>query len=122
MSSNKTTNYQLHSWEPGDDFLRAEFNENFEKLDEAARIIMGSYTGNNTDYRAFQMGFRPQAVVLFCSSGWSYYNRSYYGGVSMTGQASPLIALTDTGFTVRHDGSTYMGNSSSYTYQYFAFR
>ena len=42
MSSNKTTNYQLHSWEPGDDFLRTEFNENFSALDTA---IKGVETG-----------------------------------------------------------------------------
>ena len=33
MSTKKTTNYNLHSWEPDDDFLRSEFNENFDKLD-----------------------------------------------------------------------------------------
>ena len=35
MSTRKTQNYQLHQWEATDDFLRAEFNENFTKLDEA---------------------------------------------------------------------------------------
>ena len=35
MSSNKTTNYQLHLWEPEDNFLRTEFNENSEKVDAA---------------------------------------------------------------------------------------
>ncbi len=29
MSTKKTQNYQLHQWEATDDFLRAEFNENF---------------------------------------------------------------------------------------------
>ena len=33
MSTKKTRNYQLHQWEPADNFLRAEFNENFTKLD-----------------------------------------------------------------------------------------
>ena len=33
MSTNKTQNYGLHAWEAEDDFLRTEFNENFEKLD-----------------------------------------------------------------------------------------
>lgn len=33
MSSRKTTNHNLHLWDPQDVFLRAEFNENTEKLD-----------------------------------------------------------------------------------------
>ena len=28
-----TTNYQLHQWVPGDDFLRTDFNEDFAKID-----------------------------------------------------------------------------------------
>ncbi|WP_297240727.1 hypothetical protein [uncultured Flavonifractor sp.] len=35
MGSNKTEHYGLHQWVPEDDFLRTDFNENFEKLDSA---------------------------------------------------------------------------------------
>ena len=35
MSSSKTTNYGLHLWQPEDDFLRSEFNENNEAVDTA---------------------------------------------------------------------------------------
>ena len=41
MSTNKTPNYNLHAWEPGDDFLRREFNENFAALDTA---VHGGFT------------------------------------------------------------------------------
>lgn len=37
MSSNKTPNYRLHAWEPGDHFLRSEFNENFAAIDTAIK-------------------------------------------------------------------------------------
>lgn len=37
MSSNKTTNYSLHSWAAGDDFRFHEVNENFTKLDTAVK-------------------------------------------------------------------------------------
>ena len=30
-----TTNCKLHQWEPGDDFLRTDFNEDFAKIDAA---------------------------------------------------------------------------------------
>ena len=35
MSTNKTPNLQLHSWEPTDAFRRQEFNENFTAIDTA---------------------------------------------------------------------------------------
>ena len=35
MGTNKTEHYGLHQWVPEDDFLRTDFNENFEKLDLA---------------------------------------------------------------------------------------
>lgn len=37
MSTNKTEHLQLHQWESGDAVLRREFNENFAKLDSAAK-------------------------------------------------------------------------------------
>ena len=37
MSTNKSTNLNLHLWEPEDDFLRTEFNENFEAIDGAVQ-------------------------------------------------------------------------------------
>lgn len=35
MSTKKTTNLGLHSWERTDAFIMDEFNENFDKIDEA---------------------------------------------------------------------------------------
>ena len=35
MSTNKSEHLNLHLWEPEDDFLRTEFNENFAALDGA---------------------------------------------------------------------------------------
>ena len=60
MSTGKTQNYQLHQWEATDDFLRAEFNENFTKLDDVLKtglsgqeaglgekigVVIGTYAG-----------------------------------------------------------------------------
>lgn len=67
MAANHTKNYQLNLWEPSDTFLRAEFNENTQKVDAAlgqtasasalnslaqtvagkgnCSIVTGSYTG-----------------------------------------------------------------------------
>ena len=37
MSTNKSEHLKLHLWEPEDDFLRTEFNENFEAIDGAVQ-------------------------------------------------------------------------------------
>lgn len=37
MSTNKSKHLKLHLWVPQDDFLRAEFNENFTALDTAVK-------------------------------------------------------------------------------------
>ncbi len=37
MSTNKSEHLNLHLWEPEDDFLRTEFNENFEKIDAGVK-------------------------------------------------------------------------------------
>ncbi len=42
MSTNKTTNYQLHSWLPSDEFHLTEINENFTALDAALKAEAGS--------------------------------------------------------------------------------
>jgi len=34
-----TENYQLHQWVPEDDFLRTDFNTDFQKLDEALAAV-----------------------------------------------------------------------------------
>ena len=44
MASNQTTNYGLHLWEPEDDFLRSEFNENNETIDTALGELAGRPT------------------------------------------------------------------------------
>ena len=48
-----TEHYQLHQWEGSDPFLRTDFNEDLEKIDNALNqkvaFVSGSYVGNATD-------------------------------------------------------------------------
>ena len=73
MSTKKAKNYQLHQWEPADNFLRTEFNENFGKLDEAlgkkAEVVIGVYIPDNTEERFIDLGFTPKAVLVVGSTG-----------------------------------------------------
>ena len=66
-----TEHYQLHQWEPGDAFLRTDFNEDLEKIDTALgalsveRIAHGSYVGDGTNDRTIQLPFAPEFVIVF---------------------------------------------------------
>lgn len=142
MSSKKTTNYKLHQWEPSDDFLRSEFNENFTKLDEAVaaeaaaragaisslqtalgkkpEVAVGTYTGDSTKGRAIDLGFRPRAVVVLSSDGRLNSTYGYYGGLAVTGgpvsvKDNEVIALTATGFQVSHTTASHANYTEYFT-------
>lgn len=75
-----TSNYGLHQWEPGDDFLRTDFNADFQKIDTAiagrgdCRICNGSYVGTGTSRKenpnTITTGFPPHLVIV---SGDEYH-------------------------------------------------
>ena len=48
MSTNKTQNYQLHSWLPDDEFHLTEINENFAALDAALKAEATAATSGRT--------------------------------------------------------------------------
>ena len=135
-----TTNYQLHQWEASDNFLRTDFNTDFQKIDEAltavkalaegkagpddleeletlingkTAVVSGSYAGNGST-KSVTLGFQPRAVVV--SSGmaahlFTPYYSSEYGGV------------TGTGFNVyERAGANFTANTSGKSYGYAAFR
>ena len=70
-----TSNYQLHQWVPEDDFLRTDFNTDFQKLDEAlaglqtaldgkCQLKRGNFNGNGGSSRQVITGPTPQALIL----------------------------------------------------------
>lgn len=125
MSTNKTQNYGLHAWEPGDDFLREEFNENFAALDAAvfvADVVVGTYTGTmQPGYTAveqdIELGFKPRAVITRSLNGT--------GGTGFvtTGSEDYDLVLTDTGFRVRRGLNFKNSSNNTYNpYRYLAWR
>ena len=76
MASNYTTNYELPLWGADDAFLRTEFNDAHEKIEDALtvlseeKICIGSYVGDGTTGRIIQLPFTPKFVIVmghFCS-------------------------------------------------------
>ena len=120
-----TTNYQLHQWVPGDNFLRTDFNTDFQKIDAAIKgvettlsaaiagksaAVGGSYAGNG-GVTTVTLGFRPKAVVV---------SRNYYTATAVPGMASIGISITATGFQVQQVSSNIPFNTAGNTYNYLA--
>ena len=125
-----TSNYQLHQWVPEDDFLRTDFNTDFQKIDAAlagleagkaaqsslaaaqspangrARAILGSYTGNGAETRNISVGASPKAVIL----SWDNNSDTALKG----GGAVRTITVTSNGF--RTDDATMNESGMAYTY------
>ena len=114
--ANYTEHYQLHQWEPTDDFLRTDFNTDFAKIDaalgekadaatlaEKCGAVTGTYIGDGAASKAINLGFSPKAVILreaeaaapcFAAAGGPDVEEDYNGDV--------MMELTDQGFTVHY--------------------
>ena len=83
-----TQHYQLHQWEPTDDFLRTDFNTDLEKIDDAlgekSGIVTGSYTGNDAESQSISLGFHPQAVLVLENTGLAGTGGGTYEGEGLT--------------------------------------
>ena len=136
-----TTNYQLHQWVPEDDFLRTDFNTDFQKIDAAlaalrtlangkasasavsslqsqmaskAEVVTGAYTGNGST-QTITLGFKPRAVV--------FYLKETESGVIFPGLESSIAAVTASGFTVTiNTGYAYDTNKNGRAYAYLALK
>lgn len=126
---NYTENYQLHQWEPGDDFLRTDFNEDFQKIDAAmgkfskVGYVFGSYVGNNVYPRAIELGFQPTAVLLFTRYGHTNASGAIFGGlftqeVPLGNTDTPVAQVTATGFEL----TAATSNRTNDHYVYLAFK
>ncbi len=121
MSINQTASYGLHLWEPGDDFLREEFNDNFAALDAAARVVCGGFTGNGVnvgDEQEIVLGFRPRAIYVTMEDGTNGVNYLTLDGVATT---MALFTITDNGFRSRYLFNREL-NAPNRFYYYWAVR
>ena len=74
-----TEHYQLHQWEPEDPFLRTDFNEDLNKVDQALSqlasekygedkkaYVCGSYIGDGgTGMQDIALSFQPTLLYLY---------------------------------------------------------
>ena len=122
MSTNKTENLNLHSWEASDPVKRTEFNENWAAIDAAVgelrgTVVTGTYTGDGAEEREINLGFRPRAVLVTLSNGLAYQPNEYYGGLAISGSDAASVAIVDGGFQVKSKypiASNYSGQRYYY--------
>ena len=132
-----TSNYQLHQWVPEDDFLRTDFNEDFQKIDAGiaaaletaegkAELVVGSFVGDVTVNRVIALGFRPRAVLLEVPDG-SRNTSVTEGGLAIRGGAlagargGTAVSITANGFQVSYIANSSDINAKS-TYYYLALK
>ena len=130
----QTPNYGLHQWEPSDNFLRTDFNTDFQKIDTAlgematqsqleetdsvakskCRVVIGSYTGNGATSRVINLGFRPKVLAV---DNTSFFSSGYE--LALDGIDRSYVKVVDGGFQV-YNGSLEM-NENGTVYRYYAF-
>ena len=127
-----TQHYQLHQWEPGDDFLRTDFNADFQKIDAAIGELLafGSYTGSGTASQTVNLGFTPRALYTCTQDGkaGSDVGSGYcYGGLAfenrpVTHNSQGVVTITTDGFRVDAPNDYARTNQSGEIYYYAAVR
>ena len=132
-----TSNYQLHQWVPEDDFLRTDFNTDFQKIDaalaglEANKAAQSSLAALQSSISAAQSTANGRArAILGSYTGNGAETRSISVGASPKavilswdnnsdtalkgGGAVRTITVTSNGF--RTDDATMNVSGMAYTY------
>lgn len=142
--ANYTEHYQLHQWEPGDAFLRTDFNEDLEKIDsqifstadalnhislEMPRVAVGTYQGNSAEKDGIMVSlpFKPKIVLVWGNYfGTSSSRLDRYNGMAVEGIPldNGILTLSDNGFIVKSTTSggyqAYPDLNADLTYFYLA--
>ncbi|MGN0969015.1 MAG: hypothetical protein ACI4O3_07060 [Oscillospiraceae bacterium] len=130
---NYTENHKLCLWEASDPIRREDFNAVNRIIDTAMaelaadRVVLGSYTGDGTTDRFFDLGFTPRALFFFVQFGSSNSQECFI----LTEQfvflisSSQIMFTTTTGCVITENGFRVGGvafNYSGKTDYYIAIR
>ena len=144
-----TANYHLPQWVASDRIMMEDFNEAMNGIDEGIReaqgtantaqttanaayspnnmpYVVGSYTGNNGT-KTIELGFRPRFLIISGDEGSTsmvghYQEYGEHVGFMSTDFIFDTVTLTDTGFKVVSNSSSYPRLNEHKTYIYIAFR
>lgn len=140
MATNTSEHLGLHLWEPTDQVLRTEFNQNWTKIDTAVNAaqetaevaqsaaeqrpyVIGSYTGNGGT-QSIILGFQPSFVIITAQPANS--RDTAFIAISGGSEAASTLSFTETGFTVMVTPTSYetypLTNQNGTFYHYLALR
>ena len=130
MASSYTEYFQLNQWAAEDKVLRAEFNEDNRKIDQALRalagavprIVTGTYTGDGTESRLIDLGFAPKAIYVSTQAGNTYAGLALAGHPVQVNQYM-VLEIEGTGIRVHFNRTEYFGiysNVANTVYYYVA--
>lgn len=140
MATNTSEHLGLHLWEPTDQVLRTEFNQNWTKIDTAVNAaqetaeaaqsaaeqrhyVIGSYTGNGGT-QSITLGFQPSFVIITAQPANS--RDTAFIAISGGSEAASTLSFTETGFTVMVTPTSYetypLTNQNGTFYHYLALR
>lgn len=124
MAADSTQRYGLHLWEPGDNFLREEFNENFAALDAVPEAVTGTYTGDGAGSQSIRLGFQPKLVLVTCRGNTTsgYAAVALPGGDGYAHNGGVALQVTQEGFAVFAGRQYVYTNESGKRYFYLALR
>ena len=136
-----TSNYQLHQWVPEDDFLRTDFNTDFQKIDaalaglEANKAAQSSLAALQSSISAAQStangraraikgtftgnGSAPRTISIGGTPKIVFLASATKSGTIMDkGSASSSVTLVSNGFRI--EDSSYWASASGVTVHYVA--
>ena len=107
-----TSNYQLHQWVPGDNFLRTDFNTDFQKIDAALGSIRAQASSSASAVSGVQSSLSSVQSAL--SRKAEFVLGTYTGTGSGSGKT---VSLGFQPRAVLISGGTYcgMGDRNNYT-------
>lgn len=91
-----------------------------------AKIVLGTYHGDNASNRDISLGFQPRAVLLEIQFGKRADNGDIYGGLAFpdtplyNAAAGNALTITSNGFRVYFDADYLYTNQTGNTYLYLA--
>ena len=117
-----TANYGLHQWAPGDNFLRTDFNTDFQKIDAGIKAALSNRPGQGgnryrhlhrgrTQNRLINLGFQPRGVLV--ETSWGARGRRYPGPGGYGGSRRPP-GPTRRPAVPLHDLRRFPGGSGQY--------
>lgn len=137
-----TANYQFHQWVPEDNFLRTDFNQDFQKIDftlaslqtqtdskassaalsavetlanQKCEIAVGSYAGDRAASRKISLPFAPTAVLVERRYGSRESSSKVYGGLALAGRPASS-GLGHAALELDADGFTVYQDGNQWVY------